>query len=66
MRRFPILNLLKRTKILGKVLQLKIYYYYLLEQYNDDRDKYLKQEVDKTMKFLEKYKLEWKKKQVVQ
>jgi hypothetical protein len=29
--------------------------------YYDIREKYLKQEVDKTMKLLEEYKLEWKK-----
>jgi hypothetical protein len=29
--------------------------------YHDIREKYLKQEVDQTMKFLEEYKLEWKK-----
>jgi hypothetical protein len=30
--------------------------------YHDIREKYLKQEVDQTMKLLEEYKLEWKKK----
>ena len=34
--------------------------------YHDIREKYLKQEVDQTMTLLEEYKLEWKKKQVVQ
>jgi uncharacterized Fe-S radical SAM superfamily protein PflX len=36
--------------------------------YHDIREKYLKEEVDQTMKLLEEYKLEWKKKkkQVVQ
>jgi len=34
--------------------------------YHDIREKYLKQEVNQTMKLLEEYKLEWKKKQVVQ
>ena len=29
--------------------------------YHDNREKYLKQEVDQTMKLLEEYKLEWKK-----
>jgi hypothetical protein len=33
---------------------------------HDIREKYLKQEVDQTMTLLEKYKLEWKKKHVVQ
>jgi hypothetical protein len=30
--------------------------------YHDIREKYLKEEVDQTMKLLEEYKLEWKKK----
>jgi hypothetical protein len=34
--------------------------------YHDIREKYLKQEVDQTMKLLEEYKLEREKKQVVQ
>jgi hypothetical protein len=34
--------------------------------YHDIKEKYLKQEVDQTMNLLEEYKLEWKKKQVVQ
>jgi len=34
--------------------------------YYDIREKYLKQEVDQTMNLLEEYKLEWKKKPVVQ
>jgi uncharacterized Fe-S radical SAM superfamily protein PflX len=29
--------------------------------YHDIREKYLKEEVDQTMKLLEEYKLEWKK-----
>jgi len=37
-----------------------------LSSYHDIREKYLKQEVNQTMKLLEEYKLEWKTKQVVQ
>jgi hypothetical protein len=33
--------------------------------YHDIREKYLKQEVDHTINLLEEYKLEWKKKQVL-